>query len=106
VNYIERIASRIRSHIDPEDLPDGDVDELFALYAVLALARGPDVTREDVHNAWAAWMTTREPEHSALVPFEQLDPSTATDDEPFVIAIRQVSYDSGFPRSLQCGDET
>ncbi len=106
VNYIQHIGSRIRSHVNPDVLPDGDVDELFAFYAVLALACGPDVTPEDVHNAWAAWMTTLDPEHPALIPFEQLDRSTASDDEPFVTAIQQVSRESGFPRSPQRDDET
>lgn len=37
-------------------LPDEDTSSLFRIYAVSLLAKGEEVTREDVHNAWIAWM--------------------------------------------------
>jgi hypothetical protein len=60
------------------------------MYAVLALARGTRVTRRDVHNAWAAWMTLQSPSHDAIKPFEDLDAATQAADDPFVLAIRRV----------------
>jgi hypothetical protein len=51
----------IRSRLDPHSLPEGDLDQLFAIYAVIALACGPVVSLEDAHNAWAAWMTWQDP---------------------------------------------
>ena len=64
---------------------------LFLLYAVLLLAKGEDVTREDVHNAWVAWMEFNGEEHKSMVPFTELPPDTQAEDSPFVIAIRSVA---------------
>lgn len=57
------------------------------MYAVLALVKGTGVTAADVHDAWAAWESDREPESSSLVPFAQLTAETQLLDEPFVAAI-------------------
>lgn len=91
LNYLDELASRIRNHVPSVDLPDENTRGLFRIYAVLALAKGTAVTSEDVHNAWAAWMSGFEVRHEALVPFEDLDPATASDDEPFAEAIRIVA---------------
>jgi len=89
LTYIEQLAHQIRSSI-PEDLvPDDDADRLFLIYAALALAKGEDVTRRDVHNAWAAWMAARQPSHESIRPFDQLDEATKNEDDPFVTAIRR-----------------
>lgn len=74
----------------PGKLPEEDTHELFGLYAVLALAKGEKVDAADVHNAWVTWMSAREPEHEALVPFEMLPASVAAQDAPYVDAIRSV----------------
>jgi hypothetical protein len=58
------------------------------MYALLALAKGAEVSAEDVHNAWVAWMQEQDPDHRSLKPFQELDPDTQAADEPFVIAIR------------------
>jgi hypothetical protein len=45
--------------------PSGRVGEqafelgLFLIYAAVGLAKSESITREDVHNAWAAWMAKR-----------------------------------------------
>jgi hypothetical protein len=88
MTYIEEVAQRIRQHVPPEAVPDGDVDELFLIYASLALAKGSQVDRRDVHNAWAAWMASREPDHDSIRPYEELSLSTKEEDDPFVTAIR------------------
>jgi len=95
VNYIDEIASSIRSRVDHRSLPEGDLQQLFAIYALVALTCGPTVSGEDVHNAWAAWMTFQDDDHPALIPYAELDPSTASDDTPFVAAIREVAIERG-----------
>jgi hypothetical protein len=97
--YIDRIARRIRSEVDPGALPDADTDELFRSYAVIALAKGEAVTARDVHNAWVAWMLGRGENHPAMVPFEDLSPTEQSADAPFVDAIKRASQ--GLSRNLQ-----
>jgi len=90
VNYLSEIAAQIRGELVGA-LPDGDVSRLLEIYAVLVLALGSTVTAADVHNAWAAWMTPQDPRHPSIVPFEHLDPVTASSDEPFAEALRKVA---------------
>ena len=74
-------------------LPDEDTGGLFRLYAVLALAKGSAVTGRDVHNAWSAWMLDKNPFHTSVRPFEELDPATQRADEPYVTAIRATAHE-------------
>ena len=69
LNYLEEDAALI-----VENLPEGfeataETAPLFLIYAVLMRAKGIYTTLEDVHDAWAAWRTTTNPNHSDLVPF-------------------------------------
>jgi hypothetical protein len=89
VTYIERLATEIRSSVPDELVPEVDADRLFLIYAALALAKGEEVTRRDVHNAWAAWMAARKPSHESIRPFDELDEATKEEDDPFVVAIRR-----------------
>jgi hypothetical protein len=91
MSYVSELADEIRAEVPPELVPDQDVDLLFLMYAVLLLAKGPGVDAEDVHNAWAAWMTHRDEAHESLVPFRDLPPDTRAEDSPFVGAIRRVA---------------
>jgi hypothetical protein len=91
LNYISEIAERIRGEVPQEVLPGGDTDLLFLMYAVLALTVGKGVRAEDVHDAWSAWMTYRDPSHESIKPFAQLDPATKKTDRPFVDAIKKVA---------------
>ncbi len=77
--------------MSPELLPEGDTTALFRLYAVLALAKGQRVAAQDVHNAWVAWMSERDPDHRSIRPFSELDEATRHSDAPFLIAIRDVA---------------
>lgn len=88
MNYIDEIAERIRADVPPELLPSGDTTKLFRLYSLLALAKGAGVTREDVHDAWAAWMSASDPDHEAIRPFHELPEDKRREDQPFVDAIR------------------
>jgi hypothetical protein len=87
VTYLDEMADAIRLNVPPQALPQGDVDALFRVYAVLALAKGDRATREDVHNAWVAWMLDRGESHESIRPFQELDERTKEEDSPFVRAI-------------------
>ncbi len=93
MNYIDELARAIRARVDLSILPRSDVDRLFRIYAVLALAKGSQVTASDVPNAWASWECDRRPEHPAIVPFEQLPEEVRRLDEPFVEAIHAAVRD-------------
>jgi hypothetical protein len=92
VTYIEAIADEIRRAAPPDALPDEDTSGLFMLYAVLLLAKGTRVTREDVHNAWVAWMLASGEAHEAMRPFAELPSETQAEDSPFVLAIQSVAH--------------
>ena len=91
MSYLSEIASQIREEVPPELLPDKNTDLLFLIYAVLALEKRVEIRREDVHNAWAAWMTYQDPSHESIKPYDQLDPGLRQEDQPFVDAIRRVA---------------
>lgn len=93
LTYIDRIAEQIRSALPPKARPLEHADELYRLYALLALARGQDTTLENVHDAWSTWMSVHDPSHESLRPFRQLDASTRNEDRPYLDAIRRVSRD-------------
>lgn len=88
MTYLDSLADLIRSCLPPEAQPPADSDDLFRFYAVLLSAKGEQVTDEDVHNAWAAWMQSVDNTHAALVPFCDLDAETRTFDAPYAEAIR------------------
>ncbi|MBE1596730.1 MULTISPECIES: DUF7701 domain-containing protein [Streptomyces] len=56
MTYLDRLADLIRSCLSPPAKPPADSDDLFRIYAVLLQAKGEQVTDEDIHNAWTAWM--------------------------------------------------
>ena len=91
MTYLEDIAREIRNTVPDDALPDEDTTSLFLSYAVLLLAKGEAVTREDVHNAWVAWTLSKGEDHETLVPFSELSSETQSEDSPFVLAIRQVA---------------
>lgn len=91
LNYLDDLAVQIRDSVPKSDLPDEETSDLFRIYAVLLLAKGQKVTAEDVHNAWVAWMTARESTHESLRPFRELSAAVASDDEPYLAAIRSVA---------------
>jgi hypothetical protein len=90
VNYVQRVAERICALVPGQSVPN-DADDLFLIYAVLALAKGTAVNRSDVHDAWSAWMTMRGEQHDAVRPLVDLPEETRAEDDPFVAAIRAVA---------------
>ena len=90
-SYLDQIAAEIRRNADPDAaLSDEDLP-LYRIYAVLLLAKGRDVTAEDVHNAWAAWASEHEPESRHLLPFKELSLRVQRKDQLYVDAIHQVA---------------
>ena len=47
------------------------------------MAKGERVELEDVHNAWAAWMSQEDPKHPSLTPLCDLPPDVWRQDEPY-----------------------
>jgi hypothetical protein len=92
-SYIADIAAEIRAIVPSELLPEGETDELFLIYAVLVLAKGDAVDGHDIHNAWAAWMSTQDPSHESIVPYDDLPADVRREDDPFVNALREVARD-------------
>lgn len=91
-DHITLIAQAICDRVSNDRTPGTGEDlQLFRMYAVLARAKGTAVTAEDIHDAWCAWMSARNPEHAALVPFTELDRERQSQDEPFVQAVRAVA---------------
>jgi hypothetical protein len=103
MTYLDELAAEIEHEIPAELLPEGDTGLLFRVYAVLLLAKGGEVTARDVHNAWAAWMQERSPDHRSIKPFSELDAGTQESDEPFAQAIRSVAGRRGLPVDLPAG---
>ncbi len=97
MTYLDAVAGEIRRAVPGDALPNDDTAALFLTYAVLLLAKGQEVTREDVHNAWVAWMIGKGENHESMVPFAELPPETQAEDSPFMVAIRTVARkrDSG-----------
>src|SRR4051812_40575719 len=70
-NYVEEVAREIRREVPPDVLPDEDSEELFLMYATLVLSKGASVTARDVHDAWSAWMTAKDPDHESIKPYDE-----------------------------------
>lgn len=99
--YLDDIATRIRSQIPLDDLPDGDLQELFRLYALLLRVKGTDTTQSDVHDAWVAWMTEKNPDHESFVPYDYLDEETQEQDRVFAEAIKKSAHQLAEERPSQ-----
>jgi hypothetical protein len=93
--YLDDLAAKIREHIPDERMPDGDADELLRIYAVLLRAKGTDVTRSDIHDAWSAWMAKRDGEHSSLVAYEDLPEDVREEDLVFATAVQRTADQCG-----------
>ena len=91
MNYLDRLAAEIQRTADPDARPPDEDLPLYRLYAVLLLAKGREVTTEDVHNAWVAWASEHQPDSPNLIPFKELLPSVQRKDTTYVDAIRVVA---------------
>ncbi|MFF1874464.1 hypothetical protein [Streptomyces sp. CB03911] len=88
MTYLDHLADLIRSCLPSTATPPADSDDLFRIYAVLLRSKGEQVTDEDVHDAWSAWMQSVNATHRALVPFQELSAETRAFDTPYAEAIR------------------
>ncbi|MFD7448717.1 hypothetical protein [Kitasatospora sp. NPDC059827] len=95
MTYLDELADLIRSCLPAAAAPPADSDDLFRSYAVLLRAKGTQVTDEDVHDAWSAWMQSTNADHGALVPFQDLPPETRALDAPYAEAIRAAARKVG-----------
>lgn len=91
MNYLDLIAAEIQRIAEPDSSPPDDFISLYRQYAVLALAKGEEVTSENVHDAWVAWATEHDPENRNLLPFKELSLSVQREDEPYAEAIREAA---------------
>lgn len=85
-NYIDDLADEVGAAA-PFGCPGG----LLRLYALLALVKGTEVTPEDVHHAWSAWIASTRGDHPWLIPYAELTPEVQQIDAPWMAAIRQVA---------------
>ena len=93
MNYLDATAQRVEHEIALNLRPDERGEDLYRLYGLLVLIKGVDCTLEDVHDAWSAWMTTDQPDHEALVPFEELSREAKEKDRPYLDAIKRAAAD-------------
>ena len=93
--YLDELAAIIRTHIPEDRLPEGDVEGLLRLYAVLLRAKGASVTESDVHDAWSAWTMDRDGEHVSLFPYADLAADVRGEDGVFAKAIRRAADEVG-----------
>jgi hypothetical protein len=94
MSYVEQVAARIRRMVRANGAAGAvDSPELYMFYALLALTVGRDVTREHVHDAWAAWASIRQPNHPLIRPFHELSEEEQLADEPFRQAIAAVAQE-------------
>ncbi len=89
--YLDDVADAIRANLPTGTEVPEDSDSLFVLYAVLLRVKGAEVSEEDVHDAWVAWMLSRGDTHKAMVPFSELDQGVRAEDAPFAEAIRRAA---------------
>lgn len=89
-NFLDEIAIAIRDCSPNSVVPDGNTDQLFRIYALLAMSLGSRTSERDVHNAWCVWMLDQEPLHESIRPFEELGDQVVKADLPFTEAIRKV----------------
>ncbi len=89
MNYLDVIADEIGAQVG--DCPY----DLLRIYAVLALTTGTNTTRKHVHDAWSAWCAADNPQHRALIPYDQLRTEGQALDEPYAKAIRSVAARHG-----------
>ena len=100
MTYLDAVAEEIRRAVPSNARPHDDTSALFLTYAVLPLAKGQEVTRADVHNAWVVWIIGKGETHESMVPFRELPPQTQAEDSPFMVAIRTVAQKREPGRSL------
>jgi hypothetical protein len=91
LNYLDRVATLVQRELGSMLPPGNDGQRLARIYALLVLVKGPNISVEDVHDAWSTWMTMSDPGHKSLRPFDMLDEATQAQDVPYLSALRRVA---------------
>jgi hypothetical protein len=91
MNYVDAAAERVKRELAPDLRPGERGEELYRLYGLLVLVKGQECTLEDVHDAWSTWMTIEQPDHDALVPFDDLSLEAQEKDRPYLSAIKRAA---------------
>lgn len=87
MNYIDKI----KSMLDQEMSMGDSYKSLLDYYALLVLTVGESCTQEHVHDAWSVWQAGISTEHWSLKPFAELTREVRELDEPYRLAIVNVS---------------
>lgn len=89
MTYIEQARAGLLEHLGENEEAWATDEALLDLYTLLVLVKGPDVTWEDVHDAWAIARQRSRPDHPDLVPFDLLTDKVKEYDLPFSEAIKR-----------------
>ena len=87
MNYSQELTTRL-----DEKIPGNDV-ALLRIYVLLALAKGTDMTLENVHDAWAIWKDGIKPDHKSLIPFGELTEEVQELDRKYMDAIVELGWE-------------
>ena len=89
--YLEAIAQQIRAEVSDVEVPSGDTQALFRVYAVLCLTLGTRTTAQTSTMRGSPGCSSVISNHPSLLPVDELDKPIADSDEPFAVAIRHVA---------------
>lgn len=87
MNYIQEIIEQLNAKLPGLD------PTLINFYALLVQVRPFNCSLENVHDAWAIWKNTTNPNHKSLIPFEDLSVEVQDLDHKYMVAIREVALD-------------
>ena len=92
MTYIDSIVDKVREATHIKD------NGLVQAYALLVLIKGTDITRRDVHDAWAMNMNFKPRtdkcfgyDHKSIVPFSYLAVDVQEKDDKYVEALKKVA---------------
>ncbi len=91
MNYIQKIEKALD---DILKMRFTDYVGLLEVYTLLVFTVGVDCTNEHIHNAWSIWQSKTEPNHKALIPFNELTEEVQDLDSKYRDAVIKVSKQS------------
>jgi hypothetical protein len=90
--YIDKITNEVANRTRIKD------KNLVRLYALLVCVKGPNITLEDVHDAWAINMNFKPHtdycfghDHKSIVPFDELSKETQDKDQKYVDILNTIA---------------
>lgn len=90
--YIDKVVSEVsdKTHIKDK--------RLVQLYSLLILIKGPNITLEDVHDAWSMNMNYKQRtdycyghDHKSLIPFNELTKDVQIKDQKYVNILNDIA---------------